>query len=96
MGMALSVDLAKSPASDALVTDNVAKGDAPKRKTALQKFLSLHAYRRRWGASHYWSHDVDLQMMKTRLVEADRAEPVRGSAKSIHQHMDNLVAAIEQ
>ena len=61
-----------------------------RRKSQLERLLSLNQHRLRWGAAKHTGADADLAAMKTRVLSAGTALQTRGSLKSLDQHIENL------
>lgn len=63
---------------------------APRKKSRLERFLSLNRHRKRWGAGRHLPADADLAAMRERIVEAGEAVQTRGAEKSLDRHLENL------
>ncbi|MCC7021344.1 hypothetical protein [Albidovulum sp.] len=61
-----------------------------RRKSRLERFLSLNQHRKRWGAGRHLPADADLVAMRTAVVEAGEAAQTRGAEKSLDLHLANL------
>lgn len=61
-----------------------------RRKTRLERFLSLNQHRKRWGARRHVAADPDLAAMRERIVQAGEPVQTRGSDKSLDRHLANL------
>ncbi len=63
-----------------------------RRKSRLERLLSLNWHRKRWGASKHVAAGGrgDLSAMKTDIVEAGTPIQTRGSEKSLDLHLANL------
>lgn len=61
-----------------------------RRKSRLERFLSLNRHRKRWGGGRHVPADADLVAMRDRIVEAGEAVQTRGAEKSLDLHLANL------
>lgn len=61
-----------------------------RRKTRLERLLSLNQHRKRWGARRHVVADPDLAAMRERVIDAGEAVQTRGSEKSLDRHLANL------
>lgn len=61
-----------------------------RKKSRIERFLSLNRHRRRWGAGRHVVADPDLAAMRDRIVEAGVPVQTHGSEKSLDLHLANL------
>ena len=62
----------------------------PRRKSRLERLLSLNQHRRRRGATKHLADVSDLAAMKTRVIDEGQPLLTRGSCKQLDQHIENL------
>ncbi len=63
---------------------------APRRKSRIERLFSLNQHFRRRGAKKHLSGSIDLNFMKTSVIDLGRPELTRGSSKKLDEHLDNL------
>ena len=59
-----------------------------RRKSRLERLLSLNQHRRRW--SRHVEINADVAAMKARILDEGQAVQTRGSENSLKLHLDNL------
>ncbi|MEB2843110.1 hypothetical protein GAO09_26775 [Rhizobiales bacterium RZME27] len=62
----------------------------PRKKTAIENFLSFNQHRKRWGAKKHADTTTDFRVMKLRIVDGGETVQTRGSEKSVDTHLANL------
>lgn len=61
-----------------------------RRKSRIERFLSLNQHRKRWGARAHLAADPDLAEMRGRIIEAGEPVPTHGAEKSLDRHLADL------
>lgn len=61
-----------------------------RKKSRLERFLSLNQHRKRWGARRHVAANPDLAAMCDRIIEAGDPVQTHGSEKSLDLHLTNL------
>jgi len=63
---------------------------APRRKSAIERFLSLNQHRKRWRAKGHFSPLADFAAMRDQIIAAGEPVQTHGSEKSLDAHVANL------
>lgn len=64
----------------------------PRQKSKLEQWFSFSRHQRRFGADKVYSAlaDVNLEQLKTNLIQGEQIQYTYGSDKDLHTHIQNL------